>query len=217
MKNRLTVLTALLALLAAPLVSRAQSPAAAQGKIGVINMQEAMLNTAEGKKAFADLTKKYQPRQQELQRLQQEIQAINDQLSKQSATLSDEEQRRLNRDLEDKQKLLKRSSEDAQADYNVDRDEAVRRIGQKMVRIISEYAQQSGYALIVDGAQIPIYYAAPDLDVTQEIVKRYDVANPVADAGSTPSAPAAASPARPAATTKPATGTSPTSANKPKQ
>jgi outer membrane protein len=204
MKNRLTVLTTLLALLAVPLSSRAQSSAAAQGKIGVINIQQAIGDTAEGKKAFADLSKKYQPRQQELQRLQQEIQAINDQLSKQAATLSDEEQRRLSRDLEDKQKLLKRSTEDAQADFTSDRDDAIRRIGQKMVRIISEYAQQNGYSLVVDDAQIPVYYASKDLDLTQEIVKRYDAANPVADAGAP-----AASPARPASTVKPADKTKP--------
>jgi outer membrane protein len=204
MKNRLTVLTTLLALLAVPLSSRAQSSAAAQGKIGVINIQQAIGDTAEGKKAFADLSKKYQPRQQELQRLQQEIQAINDQLSKQVATLSDEEQRRLSRDLEDKQKLLKRSTEDAQADFTSDRDDAIRRIGQKMVRIISEYAQQNGYSLVVDDAQIPVYYASKDLDLTQEIVKRYDAANPVAEAGAP-----AASPARPASTVKPADKTKP--------
>jgi outer membrane protein len=202
MKNRLTVLTTLLALLAVPLFSRAQSPAAAQGKIGVINIQRAIGDTAEGKKAFADLSKKYQPRQQELQRLQQEIQAINDQLSKQAATLSDDEQRRLSRDLEDKQKLLKRSTEDAQSDFATDRDEAIRRIGQKMVQIISEYAQQNGYSLVVDDAQIPVYYASKDLDLTEEIVKRYDAANPVADAGAP-----AASAARPVSTAKPAVST----------
>jgi outer membrane protein len=216
MKNRLVVLTTLLALLAVPLSSRAQSPAATHSKIGVINIQEAIGSTAEGKKAFADLSKKYQPRQQELQRLQQEIQAINDQLTKQAATLSDEEQRRLNRDLEDKQKLLKRSTEDAQADFSSDRDEAIRRIGQKMVRIIGEYAQQNGYSLIVDDAQIPVYYAAKDINLTEEIVKRYDAANPVADVGggvpTTPTTPAA----RPASSLKPAVPT-PTSADKPKQ
>jgi outer membrane protein len=198
MKNRLTVLTTLLALLAVPLSSRAQSPAAAQSKIGVINIQEAIGSTTEGKKAFADLSKKYQPRQQELQRLQQEIQAINDQLTKQAATLSDDEQRRLGRDLEDKQKLLKRSTEDAQTDFSTDRDEAIRRIGQKMVRVISEYAQQNGYTLVVDDAQIPVYYASKEIDLTEEIVKRYDAANPVADAG-VPTTPAA----RPASSVKP--------------
>ena len=195
MKNRLTAFSVLFAILAVPLIVHAQA------KVGLINMSAAIGSTGEGKKAIADLQKKYQPRQQELERLQQEIQSIQDQLSKQSATLSDEEQRRLSRDLEDKQKLLKRSTDDAQADITADRDEAIRRIGQKMVRIISDYAQQNGFALVIDGAQVPVYYAAKDIDITAEIVKRYDAANPVCRCGSTTQTRGAAGP--PPSTTKP--------------
>jgi len=195
MKKRLTTVALLSVLMAVPLLAHAQS------KIGVINMNGAIANTAEGKKAIADLQKKYQPRQQELERLQQEIQGIQDQLSKQAATLSDEEQRRLGRDLEDKQKILKRSSDDDQTDFAADRDEAVRRIGQKMVRVITDYAQQNGLVLVIDGAQVPIYYAAKDVDITPEIVKRYDAAYPVADS-SAPAKPAA-KPTTPAPAPKP--------------
>jgi len=198
MKNRLTVLTALLAVLAGAASLHAQSTTPAASKIGVINIQAAIANTVEGKKVIADLQKKYQPRQQELQRLQQEIQAIQDQLTKQSATLSDEEQARLNRDAEEKQKQLKRSADDAQSDFNHDRDEVINKIGKKMVGVINEYAQQNGFSLILDDAQIPVYFAAKDIEVTEEIIKRYDAANPVADAG------AAAKPAAHPATTTPA-------------
>jgi len=201
MKNRLIAITALLAVLVGPLYIGAQSATPAQGKIGVINIQGAIANTVEGKKVITDLQKKYQPRQQELQRLQQEIQAIQDQLTKQSATLSDEEQGRLNRDAEEKQKLLKRSAEDAQNDFNRDRDEAIGRIGQKMVRVINDYALQNGFTLVLDDAQIPVYYASKDIEITEEIVKRFDAANPVADAGA-PAKPAA-HPATPAPTPKP--------------
>jgi len=214
MKNRLISITVLLATQGIPFVARAQSPSGTPPKIGVINIQQAIGDTGEGKKAFGDLQKKYAPRQQELQRLQQEIQGINDQLQKQGATLSDEEQRRLQRELEDKQKILKRSTEDAQADFGTDRDEAIRRIGQKMVQIIQQYAQQSGFSLIVDDAQIPVYYASPEIDITKEIVTRYDAANPVADAGSAPASTAPG--AKPATGSKPA-ATPPAAATKPKQ
>jgi outer membrane protein len=160
---------------------QAPNAAASAGKVGVINIQLAIGNTSEGRKAFDELQRKYQPRQQELQRLQSEIAAIQDQLQRQAATLSDEEQRRLSRDLEEKQKVQKRSTEDANADFTADRDEAVRRIGGKMIRLINEYAQQNGYVLVIDSGQIPVYYATNDL--TEEMVKRYDAANPVADTG----------------------------------
>ena len=195
MKNRLTTLIVLAAIMAVPIAAHAQ------GKVGLISINAAIGTTQEGKKAIADLQKKYQPRQQELERLQQEIQSIQDQLSKQSATLSDDEQRRLTRDLEDKQKVLKRSTDDAQSDFGADRDEVIRRIGQKMVSIIHDYAQQNGLSLVIDGAQVPVYYAAKDVDITSEIVKRYDAANPAADAGEAPKP--AAHPASPAPATKP--------------
>src|SRR5579872_6632095 len=95
MKTRLTIFTAFLAALIVPLGAHAQ------GKVGVININAAIANTAEGKKAIADLQQKYQPRQQELERLQGEIQSIQGQLSKTPAP-SDDDQRRLSRDLEDK-------------------------------------------------------------------------------------------------------------------
>jgi outer membrane protein len=180
----------------------------------VINIQEAIGTTGEGKKAFGDLEKKFRPRQQELQRLQQEIQAIQDQLAKGQNTLSEEEQRRLARDAEDKQKLLKRSSEDAQADFGVDRDEAIRRIGQKMVKVIQEYATASGLSLVIDDAQIPIYYASPEMDITAAIVKKFDAANPVAEAPA-PAAPPAAKPPVAPAVKPPAAAVKPPAAAKP--
>ena len=195
MKNRLATVTALIGIMAVPLIAEAQS------KIGVININGAIATTGEGKKAIADLQKKYQPRQQELARLQQEIQTIQDQLNKQAPAVSEEEQRRLTRDLEDKQKVLKRSGDDAQSDFGADRDEAVRRIGQKMVRIITDYAQQNGLSLVIDGAQVPIYYAAKGVDITPEIVKLFDAANPVAEAGATPKP--VARPASPSPAAKP--------------
>jgi outer membrane protein len=184
MKNRLTTCAVFLAIMALPIA------AYAQGKIGIININAAIANTAEGKKANADLQKKYAPRQQELERLQKEITGIQDQLSKTTPALSDEDQRRLTRDMEDKQKTLKRSTDDAQSDFSADRDEVVRRIGQKMVHIINDYAQQNGFTLIMDGAQVPIYFAAKDIVITDEIIKRYDAANPVADAGASTKPPA---------------------------
>ena len=177
-----------------------------QGKVGVINLQEAIANTAEGKKAFGDLQKKYQPRQQDLQRQQQEIQALQEQIQKQQATLSDEERVRLSRELEDKSKLFKRANEDATADYQADSQDTYRRLGQKMVRIVNEYAQQSGYAIVLEEAQVQPYFATRESVITEEIAKRYDAAYPVEGASAAPAAttPATAAPALAAPAPKPA-------------
>lgn len=194
MSNRSMIFPGLLAAIAMCAPVHAQT-SASKPKIGVMNMQVAIANTAEGKKAITDLQKKYLPRQQELHSMQEEIQAIQDKLTKQGSTLSQDEVTRLNRDAEEKQKLLKRTAEDAQNDFDRDRDEAVNRIGQKMAQIINDYGEQNGFALIMDDGQLPIYFASKEIEVTAEVVKRYDAAHPVAEAegpAPTPTKPPAA-------------------------
>jgi outer membrane protein len=190
MSNRVASLGVSLCLLACPAIAWGQSPeppATAAAKIGVINMQGAIANTAEGKKALAELQKKYEPRQGQLQQLQQGIASKQDQLQKQGTTLSDAEQARLSREIQSDQTRLKRTQEDLQADAQADQQEVVSRIGQKMVRLTNDYAQQNGYSIIMDGGpQTGLYYVAPQIDLTEIMIKRYDAANP-AEAGSPPS------------------------------
>jgi outer membrane protein len=186
MKKSLSGLALLVVLAVTPIAAQAQ------GKVGVINMNAAIGNTEEGKKAIADLERKFAPRRSELQHLQQEIQDMQDKLSKQQATLSDDEQRQLSRDIEEKQRNFKRMADDAQQDYNADTEDSIRRIGQKMVKVINDYAAQNGFVLVIDDAQVPIYYASKDAEISNEIVKRYDAAYPLAAAATTAPKPAAA-------------------------
>ena len=201
MKTRVSTIILLLCLGTAPSLLLGQS-SGTSGKIGLVNIQEAILTSVEGKKAMTELQKKYQPRQQEVQKISEDARALSDQLQKQAATLSDEEQQRLNRELQEKQKLLKRTTEDAQADFEADRDDMFRRIGQKMVKVISDYARQNGFTLVLGSDQVPIYYAATEVDLTSQVVKIYDAANP-ADAPTTggpaprSSAPSTTKPAKP--------------------
>ncbi len=197
MRNRLFTVVVLVGLLACPVL------AWGQGKVGLINLQEAIATTQEGRKALTELQKKFQPRQQDLQKQQQDIQALTDQLQKQVVTLSDEERIRLNRELEDKQKLFKRATEDANTEYQTESQDTVRRLGVKMVRILNEYAQANGFAVVLEEGQVQPYFVTREAELTEEITKRYDAAFPVegaAPAGAAaPAAPTAAKPAAPAA------------------
>ena len=214
MKNRISIVLVLFLLFVCPAFSRAQT-ATSSGKIGVLNIQAAILNTAEGKKALADLDKKYQPKRADLQRMQQEITALDEQLQRQQTAVSDSAQLQLTRQLEEKKKIFTRTQEDASSEFNADRSEMIGRISQKMGRLVQSYAEQNGYSLIVDSvapvfsspgqigdAQLPVYYAAKDAEITEEIVRRYDAANPVSASDGTP--PASQPASRTPATSRPA-------------
>ena len=193
MRPRILITLLLAALVACPVLTWGQS------KVGILNLQEAISMTGEGKKSFGDLQKKFQPRQQDLQRQQQEIQALQEQVQKQQATLSDDERLRLSRELEDKSKLFKRANEDATADFNQESQDTFRRLGQKMVKLVADYAQETGYTMIMEGDQLQVYFVTRDAVVTEEIAKRYDAAYPVEGAAApAPAAPATPKPAAPA-------------------
>lgn len=189
----------ILAIASSALLCVAQDPPTTD-KLAVVNIQQAIAQTAQGKQALDALSKKYEPKRQALQRQQDEINALQDQLQKQAATLSDDESARLRRDLDQKQRLFKRDQDDDQADWQADNQDAVQRIGQKMVKVISDYAQKNGYALVLDDSQLPVYYVAKGVDITDPIVKLFDQSNP---ASASPVASAPPTTTRPAAAKKP--------------
>jgi outer membrane protein len=179
MRNRVLTSITLAALGLCPMVaaSQAASPETAT-KVAIVNMQQAIGDCAEGKKAFDDLQAKYRPTQEAINKLQQEVSALQDQIQRQMTTLSADEQTRLSRELQQKQTDLKRKTEDAQTDFQNDRQDTVRRIGTKMLQVIGQYAKQHGYDLVLDSSS-GIYYAADGLDITGEVIKQYDSQYPV--------------------------------------
>ena len=189
------------------LLMGAAVPAAAQlsdaplpTRIAVADVQGAIGTTAEGKLVLGDIQKKYEPRQKALETQQKELQASQDRYNRQGTTLSETERLRLERLLQEGQRKFQRDQEDLQAEYQRDQQDAYSRLRQKMQKIIDEYAAQNGYVLVIDYRQMPIHYIHKSIDISQDLIRRYDVAHP---------APGAAPAAAPAAAKKPAAGTTP--------
>lgn len=181
----------------------AQAPAAgpaASGKVGVLNVQGAIANTAEGKQASAELQSQFAPRQTELQNLQKQIEDIRQRLQTGGDKLSQEEQARLQRQGETLTKQAQRKQEDYNDDVQAALGEVRDRIGRKLVDILDRYARENGYVAIFDSSSqaSPIIYASNQIDVTPDIVKLYDQAYPV-KASTAPAKPAAQKPAAGAA------------------
>src|SRR6202043_561348 len=72
------------------------------GKIAVISMQGAIVNTKEGQKAAAELESKASPKRKELETRQNEIKSLQDQLQKGQNTLSEATKIELQRNIEQK-------------------------------------------------------------------------------------------------------------------
>jgi outer membrane protein len=186
---------------AAPTPAPTPTPAAAGGtRVGIINIQQAIVATNEGQRDLEQLQKKFEPRQAELQKLNGEVEDLKKQLQTQGDKLNDESRVSLQKNLESKQKSLQRNLEDAQNDAQQQQGELFNRIGQKMMGVLEKYAKSNGYSIIVDvsSPQSPVLWAdLASTDVTKAIVDAYNVQSGVP----APPKPASASSAKPAGST----------------
>lgn len=191
-----------LALPAAILASfSAAAPAQTTVKIGVIDMQTALLSTKDGQKAVAELKAKFAPKEQEFQKRSQELQSKQEQYRKTENTISDEAKATLARDIDSMTKNLQRDTDDARQDLDQEQQKVLGELGQKMMQVLSKYGNENKFTLIMDvgGQPSNIMFASSTVDITRDIIALYDAAPPVTNVAkptisSTPSAPKPAAP-----------------------
>jgi outer membrane protein len=174
-------------------------------KPATINVQKAIVSTKDGEKASADLQSKFTPRRAALEKKREDIAAKEDQLKKGAATMSQDAQARLAREIDADQKAFQRESEDFDADVQTEENKVMQELGGRLMEVLGKYANQNGISLVMDTSnqQSPVIWADPSIDITADIIKLYDLAHPVA-AAPTAAAPAAA-PKTPAPAGAPAT------------
>lgn len=164
-------------------------------KIGIVNIQDAIIATNEGKKEFDALQQRFAPKQNDLKSLNDEVENLKKDLQAKQDKLNEEERNKQVKNLEVKQKTLQRNYEDAQNEFQQAEQEVVNRIGGKMLTVLEKYAKNNGYAVILDvsNPQTPVLWASQGTNITKELVDAYNAEAPVAAAPSTKPAGAAAS------------------------
>jgi outer membrane protein len=179
----------------------------AASKIGIVNIQDAIANTNEGKKEFDALQTKFTPKQTELKTLNDEIEGLKKNFETQQEKLSPEAKATQAKTIESKQKILQRNYEDAQAEFQQAEQEVVNRIGGKMLTVLEKYAKANGYAMVLDvsNPQTPVLWASQGTIITKDLVDAYNAESGVAAPAPRPAGATAPRPGppRPAATPAP--------------
>jgi outer membrane protein len=200
------VLTALGASVIASAAMAWAQTAATPTKVGIINIQAAIIGTREGQAAAKELEAKSAPKKKELEKLQSEIQGLREKLNRMGSVGSEEQKQSLMRDIDTRTKSFNRQVEDAQAELDQEQGRVLNELGGKLLAVLDKYAKDNGYAVILDVSQqnTPVLFAANGIDVTQEVVALYDKNAPAG--GPSPAATGGAA-AAPAATGAGVTGT----------
>jgi outer membrane protein len=171
---------ALSAMLSNRAAAQAANPAPSATKIGIVNIQDAIVATNEGKKEFDTLQTKFLPKKTELDNQNSEVENLKKQYDAQKDKLSPEAGASQVKTIEAKQKLLQRNYEDAQTEFQQAESEVVNRIGSKLLTVLENYAKNNGYSMVLDvsNPQTPVLWFDQGTNITKQLVDAYNVANP---------------------------------------
>jgi Skp family chaperone for outer membrane proteins len=139
-----------------------------------------VLNTREGHQAFSVLQAKLAARKAEFDKRQNDLAAMQERLQKGAATMSEDAQRKLAREIDKTTKALSYEADAAQADYEQEQADTTQTLLKKFRVVVDKYARDSGYGLVIDvsNPQTPAFWWADAMDIANDVVRAYDAAYP---------------------------------------
>jgi outer membrane protein len=155
-------------------------------KLGYVDMQRALNETEDGRKAKANLKKVFDQKQKELDEQQAALKKDIEDLDKKRTLLPADKVREKEAELQSRMQKVQQTYLRHQQDLSTKEQEATGKIFERMTRIISKIAASENFAMILDKSAL--VFAKPHLDLTNELIRRYN-AGEGAEGGATAATP----------------------------
>lgn len=174
----------------------AAAPATQQATVAVPDSKMAMIYSdafmdpktgiAKFSSLLSTLNREFQPRQTELQGLQTRINTLSKEINDTQNVADPNAIRTKREQLEQLNTEFKRKGEDAEAAYGKRRQDIFLPLQQDIAKALEAFAKSRGITVIVDGSQVPVVYAADNIDITRAFINEFNSKNPATAAVTTP-------------------------------
>ena len=141
-------------------------------KVGYVDMQRALNETEDGRKAKEKLKKDFDQKQKELDEQQNQLKKEIEDLDKKRSLLSPDKVREKEAELRAKLEKVQSTYMRHQQDLSGKEQKETAKIFERMTKIISEIAAAENFSMIVDRSAL--VFAKPHLDLTNELIRRYN-------------------------------------------
>jgi outer membrane protein len=141
-------------------------------KIGIINPQAVLQNSAKGKDVIEKLRSLNMSKQKQYEAMQKEIDLLEKEIG--SQPFNQETLAKKNMDLQNKRTEIKRFAEDAQKDSLAVQQKEFENLQRELMPIIEKIAKDAGFSLVLDLNTAGVTYFDPVIDVTDQVIKVYD-------------------------------------------
>jgi outer membrane protein len=165
-------------------------------KYGFVNVQRIASESAEGKTATAQVQALNNKKVEELNAKNKQLQAAQQKLESGGNVMSAAAVAQLQKEIERQQIDIQRFTEDAQQEVGQLQQQLQEDFQRKLTPVLAQVAADRQLHMLFSVVDSGLVWGDPSLDLTAEIIKRFDAAAPAAGAAAPPR-PAAAAPAQP--------------------
>jgi len=177
------------------------SPAPGAIKIGVINVERLVQESALGKEAFGRVKKLNDVKKDEADKLQKELRDMEEKLAAQGSAMADDKRDQLQKTYQEKAIAFKRFQDDANRELETAQKKELSELERRVFPVINQVGKEKGYTLIFNKFQSGLVYADDGVDLTDDVLKVFNttVAMPAPAASKPPAgAPGATGAPKPA-------------------
>jgi outer membrane protein len=172
-------------------------------KYGFVNVQRIASESAEGKAATTQVQALNNKKVEELNARNKQLQASQQKLESGGSVMSPQAVAQLQKEIERQQVDIQRFTEDAQQEVTQLQQQLQDEFQRKLTPVIAQVASERQLHMMFSVVDSGLVWGDPALDLTPEIIKRFDAASPARPAAAAPATKPAA-PAAPAPAPKPA-------------
>lgn len=137
-------------------------------KIGFVDIQQVLQESAPSKAAGVRLENEFGPRSRELARLEARLRESGDKLEKESLGLSEQERTRRGRDLATQQRELERKRREFQEDAERRQQEEQRVVRDRVDKALKQVCEAEKYDLVLQQDNAP--FRSQAVDITRKVL-----------------------------------------------
>ena len=170
MKRNLILLLGIIVFTFFPIVTHG----AETGKIAVVDLQECIRKSIEGKKVFEKLKKTKDDMQKKLDKKQDELLKLKEELEKQGMMLSMDAKEDKEKEFERKRREFKYFYDDLNEEMRKEEAEARKEVLKDLEQVVMKIGEEGKYFLIFERRSSGLMYFDKPLDITDLVIKEFD-------------------------------------------
>lgn len=136
-------------------------------KVGFVDTERILRDSAPAKKAQQKLEKEFETRSKELEKLAKQLQGMQQGMEKNAVTLSDADKRAKEREFSDMNRDMQRREREYREDLNQRRNEELAAVLDRANKAIRQIAEAEKYDVIFQ----EVVYRSPRIDITEKVLK----------------------------------------------